>query len=54
METGVKEVTLLGFDALQYGDVSNVYSGARYDAYAPKYTEEDKVFTIQRLQFIAS
>ena len=28
METGVKEVTLLGFDALQYGDVSNVYSGA--------------------------
>lgn len=52
METGVKEVTLLGFDALQYGDVSNVYSGA-HDAYAPKYTEEDKVFTIQRLQFIA-
>lgn len=51
MQTGVEEITLLGFDALQYGDVSNVYEGREF--YHTKYTHEDKVLDIQRLQFIA-
>lgn len=51
MEQGVKEITLLGFDALQYGDVSNVYEGRDY--YQTKYTLEDRVFDAQRSQFIA-
>ena len=51
MQTGVKEITLIGFDALQYGDVSNVYEGRKF--YHTKYTHEDKVLDIQRLQFIA-
>ena len=50
-ETGHKEVTLLGFDALQTGDVSNVYEGKLN--YLSKYTMESRVFDAQRSQFIA-
>lgn len=50
-ETGHKEVTLLGFDALQTGDVSNVYEGRLN--YLSKYTKESRVFDAQRSQFIA-
>jgi len=51
MEQGVSEITLLGFDALQYGDVSNVYEGTEF--YLPKYTNESRVLDAQRSQFIA-
>lgn len=51
MEQGREEITLIGFDALQHGDVSNVYEGE--DFYLPKYTTEDRVFDAQRSQFIA-
>ena len=51
MEQGREEITLLGFDALQYGDVSNVYEGQEF--YQTKYTLEDRVFDAQRSQFIA-
>ena len=51
MEQGREEITLLGFDALKYGDVSNVYEGQEF--YQTKYTLEDRVFDAQRSQFIA-
>ena len=50
-ETGHKEVTLLGFDALQSDNVSNVYEGRLN--YLSKYTVESRVFDAQRSQFIA-
>lgn len=50
-ETGHKEVTLLGFDALESDNVSNVYEGRLN--YLSKYTVESRVFDAQRSQFIA-
>lgn len=50
-ETGHKEVTLLGFDALQSDNVSNVYEGRLN--YLSKYIMESRVFDAQRSQFIA-
>lgn len=51
MMTGRKEITLLGFDALQTGDVDNVFTG-RVN-YPDKYTKEFRVLEAQRAQFIA-
>lgn len=50
-ETGHKEITLLGFDALESNNVSNVYEGRLN--YLSKYTKESRVFDAQRSQFIA-
>jgi len=50
-ETGHKEITLLGFDALESDNVSNVYEGRLN--YLSKYTKESRVFDAQRSQFIA-
>lgn len=50
-ETGHKEVTLLGFDALESDNASNVYEGRLN--YLSKYTMESRVFDAQRSQFIA-
>lgn len=53
MQNGYEEVVLLGFDALQFGDPSNVYEGSGRLGYLNKYTEESRVFDAQRSQFIA-
>lgn len=53
MFNGYKEITLIGFDALQYGDVGNVYEGSGRFGYLNKYTEESRVLNAQRSQFIA-
>ena len=50
--SGYKDITLLGFDSLQYDNPSNVYEG-RLSKYLPKYTKEDRVNTAQKSQFIA-
>ena len=51
MTTGEKEITLLGFDALENGKYDNIYSGT--ECYPTKYTEESRVITAQQSQFIA-
>ena len=51
MEAGEPEICLIGFDALEDENVSNVYEGTRN--YPPKYTEESRVLNAQRSQFIA-
>ena len=48
---GEEEICLLGFDALEDENWSNVYEGTLN--YAPKYTEESRVLDAQRSQFIA-
>ena len=48
---GYKDITLVGFDSLQYDNPSNVYEGTR--KYLPKYTKDDRVNTAQKSQFIA-
>jgi len=49
---GYKNITLLGFDSLQYDNPSNVYEG-KNDKYLPKYSKTDRVNTVQKSQFIA-
>lgn len=51
MSTGKKEITLLGFDALESGNYDNIYSGS--NCYPTKYTEESRVIRAQQSQFIA-
>lgn len=49
---GYKDIVLIGMDALQYGDPGNIYEG-KFGKYEHKYTEESRVFSAQRSQFIA-
>ena len=51
MEQKEEKVYLIGFDALQKGEVENVYQGT--DNYPDKYTQENGVFYSQRSQFLA-
>lgn len=53
MYNGYKEITLIGFDALQYGEVGNVFEGCGRFGYLNRYTEESRVLSAQRSQFIA-
>ena len=54
LDSGEKEILLLGVDCLQddYMSPGNVYEGTG-GSYEDKYTEEDRVFTCQKSQFIA-
>jgi len=51
LENKEPEIALFGFDALESGNVDNVYAGT--DLYPYKYTEESRVLDAQRSQFIA-
>ena len=51
LENGEKEVALFGFDALESGNVSNIFEGTKH--YPHKYTEESRVLNAQRSQLIA-
>jgi hypothetical protein len=53
MMNGYKQITLIGFDALQYGEVGNVFEGCGRLGYLNKYTEESRVLCAQQSQFIA-
>ena len=52
---GYKEITLVGFDALDpdIQDYDNALKGLDISSYAHKYTEEHAVFTIQKYQFVS-
>ena len=52
---GYKEITLVGFDALDPNiqDYDNALKGLDISSYAHKYTEEHAVFTIQKYQFVS-
>jgi len=52
---GYKEITLVGFDALDPDilDYDNALKGLPISSYAHKYTEEHAVFTIQKYQFVS-
>ena len=52
---GYKEITLVGFDALDpdIQDYNNALEGLDISSYAHKYTEEHAVFTIQKYQFVS-
>ena len=51
MLNGEKEITLIGFSALENEDYSNEYEGT--ENYLHKYSEESRVISAQRSQFIA-
>ena len=51
MLNGEKEITLIGFNALENEDYSNEYEGT--ENYLHKYSEESRVISAQRSQFIA-
>ena len=51
MLNGEKEITLIGFSALENEDYSNEYEGT--ENYLHKYSEESRVINAQRSQFIA-
>jgi hypothetical protein len=53
MFNGYKEITLIGFDMLQYGDCGNVYAGTGRFGYLNNYTEDTKVTVCQPAQFIS-
>ena len=50
---GYKEITLVGFDAIdpEFDSVGNVYEGTEF--YRTKYTVDDTVNYIQKMQFVS-
>ena len=54
-EQGYKEITLVGFDALDpsIDSVGNVYENTGLLKYKTKYTKEDSIYWIQRFQFVS-
>lgn len=53
IENGYKDICLIGFDALEYNDPSNVFSESGLYKYKVDYTEDDRVFQTQQQQFLA-